>query len=158
MGRDIFATSRPKCDILAGLTAVGYLVDHLDLEVTGHVTVDGVANVTPFENGRPRRHTRLFSRPDLDVTVLVAELLVPPNASPTLVDALVEWAHSGSTSEAVVLSGVPIAHGPDEHRTYYVATDGYRERRLAAEVEQYYAGIAERLEERAVSPDDRMYM
>lgn len=214
---------------LAGLTAVDYLVDHLDLEVTGHVTVDGVPNVTPFENGRPRRHTRLFSRPDLDVTVLVAELLVPPNASPTLVDAIVEWADSGSTSEAVVLSGVPIAHGPDEHRTYYVATDGYRERRLAdepvqpmgrgfldgvnaslmqhgldspldvctyitpvharapdveaairlvetvatvydfgidpapleafaAEVEQYYAGIAERLEEREVSPDDRMYM
>jgi len=29
-----------------------------------------------------------------------------------------------------VLSGVPIPHGPDAHRTFYVATDDYRERRL----------------------------
>jgi uncharacterized protein len=150
-------------------------------------------------------------------------------ASQALADAVVEWAESGGASEAVVLSGVPIAHGPDEHRTYYVATDGYRERRLAAdpippmgrgfldgvhaslvergldssldvctyitpvhaqapdieaairlvetvaavydfgidaapleafaaEVEQYYAGLAERLEERDASTDDRMYM
>ena len=214
---------------LAGLTAVDYLVDHLDLEMTGHISVDGVPAATPFENGRPRRHTRLFSRPDLDVTVLVAELFVPPMASQALAGAIVEWAESGGASEAVVLSGVPIAHGPDEHRTYYVATDGYRERRLAddsvppmgrgfldgvnaslvergldssldictyitpvhaqapdieaairlvetvaavydvgidagpleafaAEIEQYYAGLAERLEEREISSDDRMYM
>jgi uncharacterized protein len=30
-----------------------------------------------------------------------------------------------------VLSGVPFAHGPDEHETFFVASDDYRETRLA---------------------------
>jgi len=30
-----------------------------------------------------------------------------------------------------VLRGMPVAHGPDDHRTFHVATDGYRERRPA---------------------------
>jgi len=33
--------------------------------------------------------------------------------------------------EVTVLAGVPVAHGPDDHRTFYVVTDDYRERRLA---------------------------
>lgn len=38
---------------LAGLTAVDFIVDHLDLEQTGHLTVEGIPAVTPFEDGRP---------------------------------------------------------------------------------------------------------
>ncbi|AUX08621.1 hypothetical protein AArcSl_0983 [Halalkaliarchaeum desulfuricum] len=41
------------------------------------------------------------------MTVLVCELFVPP-----------------------IISGVPIAHDPDDHRTFLVATDDYRKRRL----------------------------
>jgi uncharacterized protein len=48
------------------------------LAVTGHVAVGGLPTVTPFENGRPRRHAREFPRPDLDSTALVVELFVPP--------------------------------------------------------------------------------
>jgi uncharacterized protein len=48
---------------LAGLTAVTYLTDQLDLEETGHVSVAELPAITPFENGTPRHHTRLFSKP-----------------------------------------------------------------------------------------------
>jgi len=123
---------------LAGLTAVDYLIDHLELEPTGCVTADGVPSVTPFENGRPRRHTRLFSRPDLDVTVLVAELFVPPTASPALADAI------RLVETVATVYGFGIDPGPLEG--------------FVAEVEQYYAGLAERLAEREASPHDRMYM
>ncbi|MFC7167666.1 proteasome assembly chaperone family protein [Halospeciosus flavus] len=116
---------------LAGLTAVDYLVDHLDLEKTGHVTTDSLPTITPFENGRPRHHTRFFSRPDLDVTVLVGELVVPQLAARPVSDTVVDWMGDNGVDEVAVLSGVPVPHGPDQHRTFYIATDDFHERRLA---------------------------
>lgn len=116
---------------LAGLTAVDYLVDHLELEETGHITAEGLPSITPFEGGRPRHHTRLFSRDDLDMTLLVGELFVPLPAAESFAGAILEWTEANGTEEIAVLSGVPIPHGPEEHEVFYIATDDYRERRLA---------------------------
>lgn len=115
---------------LAGLTAVDYLVEHLELRETGYIRVEGMPTITPFQEGRPRHPTRLFSRPDLDVTVLVGELFVPAVLGGSLAEAVLDWTERENVSEIVTLSGIPIAHGPDAHRTYYIATDDYRERRL----------------------------
>jgi uncharacterized protein len=116
---------------LAGLTAVDYLVSQLELEQTGYIAVEGLPSITPFEDGRPRHHTRLFSRPDLNVTVLVGELFVPVMMGKSFADAILDWTEANGVREVAVLSGVPVAHGPDEHRTYFIATDDYREQRLA---------------------------
>ncbi|MCG1003636.1 MULTISPECIES: proteasome assembly chaperone family protein [Halobacterium] len=116
---------------LAGLTAADFLVDHLELQQTGHVAVDGLPAITPFENGTPRHHTRFFSGPDVDITVLVGELFVPVSVSAAFSDALAAWLDGNDIEETAVLSGVPVAHGPDEHKTFYIATDDYREVRLA---------------------------
>ncbi|XVH31862.1 proteasome assembly chaperone family protein [Haloferacaceae archaeon DSL9] len=115
---------------LAGLTAVDYLVRQLDLEETGHVAVEGLPSITPFEAGRPRHPTRLFSRPDLDVTVLVSELFVPSSLGGALSDAILDWTEANGVEEIAVLVGVPVPHGPEGHQTYYIATDDYREDRL----------------------------
>lgn len=116
---------------LAGLTAVDYLIDQLELVETGHITADRFPSITPFEQGVPRHPMRLFSREDLDVTILIGELFVPGFASEALSEAVLEWTESHSVRDIAVLSGIPIVHGPEEHRTYYVATDDYRKRRLA---------------------------
>ncbi|WP_049970174.1 proteasome assembly chaperone family protein [Haladaptatus cibarius] len=116
---------------LAGLTAVEYLVEHLSLEETGHVTAEQLPTITPFENGRPRHHTRLFSRPDLDVTVLVGELFVPVWAAGSFANAILDWTGDNGVEEIAVLSGVPVPHGPEEHRVFYIATEDYHEKRLA---------------------------
>jgi uncharacterized protein len=116
---------------LAGLTAVDFLVDHLELEERGHVTVDQLPAVTPFEGGTPRHHTRFFSESGLDVTVLTGELFVPLFAVDAFADAVVDWLADNDVSEVTLLSGVPVAHGPDEHRVFYVATEDYREEHLA---------------------------
>ena len=115
---------------LAGLTAVDYLVDQLDLEESGHVTTERLPTITPFENGTPRHHTRFFSRPDLDVTVLVGELFIPVHASGAFSDALLDWVDTNDVDEISVLSGVPLPHGPAQHRTFYIATNDYRETHL----------------------------
>jgi uncharacterized protein len=116
---------------LAGLTAVDYLVDKLDLTETGHITAEGLDPITPFVEGRPRHPIRLYSRDDLDVTVLVCEQFVPASAGTTLSEAILDWTEANGVKEIAVLSGVPVPHGPEDHRTYYIATDDYRERRLA---------------------------
>ncbi|WP_435193869.1 proteasome assembly chaperone family protein [Natronomonas sp. EA1] len=115
---------------LAGLTTVDYLVKQLELEQTGHIEVDQLPTITPFENGRPRHHTRLFSRDDLDITVLVGELFVPGWAAEPFGDAILDWTEQNAVEEIVVASGVPVAHGPDEHRTFYIASPDYREAHL----------------------------
>lgn len=117
---------------LAGLTAVDYLVDHLDLTETGHISAEGLDPITPFVEGRPRHPIRLYSQDDLDVTVLVCEQFVPAGAGESLSEAILDWTASHGVAEIAVLSGVPVPHGPEDHRTYYIATDDYRERRLAA--------------------------
>lgn len=115
---------------LAGLTAVDYLTDQLDLEPTGHITAEGLPSITPFTNGRPRHHTRPYSRSDLDVTVLVGELFVPVQAADTFSRAVLEWTEHNAVDEIAVLSGIPIAHGPDDHGPYYIATEDYHHDRL----------------------------
>ncbi|MFC6785446.1 proteasome assembly chaperone family protein [Halobaculum halobium] len=111
---------------LAGLTAVDFLVDHLELEQTGHLRADGLPTITPFENGRPRYPTRLFSRDDLDVTILVGELLVPNSLAEPFSRAILDWTERASVDEIAVLSGAPFPHGPAEHNAFYIASDDYR--------------------------------
>lgn len=134
-----FSTAEPPSNVLvagfsqfglAGLTAVDYLADHLELVETGHVTASGLPTLTPFEEGRPRHHTRLHSRDDLDVTVVVGELFVPVPAAKTFSDAILDWVETNDVDEVVLLFGVPVPHGPEAHRTFFVATDDYREHRL----------------------------
>ncbi|MFB6281276.1 MAG: proteasome assembly chaperone family protein [Haloferacaceae archaeon] len=118
---------------LAGVTAANYLVDRLDLAETGHVTTEALPSITPFEDGVPRHHTRLFSRPSSDLSVLVNELFVPLPAADPFSESVLDWAARNGVSEITVLAGVPVEHGPDDHRTFYVATEDYREACLADE-------------------------
>lgn len=116
---------------LAGLTAADYLTKELELEQTGHIAVDQLPAITPFEDGTPRHHTRLFSKPELDITVLVGELFVPPYAAEPFGNAILEYADDRSLEEMVVLSGVPLAHGPDDHRAFYIASEDFQSDRLS---------------------------
>lgn len=134
-----FSTAEPPSNVLvagfsqiglAGMTAVDFLANNLDLEETGHVTASGLPTLTPFDEGRPRHHTRLFSRDDLDVTVMIGELFVPREAAKSFSDAILDWVERNDVDEVVVLQGIPVPHGPDDHRAFFVATDDYRTHRL----------------------------
>lgn len=114
---------------LAGLTAVDYLVDRRPFEQSGHLTAEGLPTITPFQNGTPRHHTRLFDGED-DFGVLIGELFVPVWAAASFSDAILDWARDHAVEEVTILAGIPVAHGPDDHRTFYVATEDYRGIRL----------------------------
>lgn len=140
---------------LAGLTAVDFLIDQLELSEAGHVTAEGLPSITPFENGRPTHHTRLFSREDLPMTLLKNELFVPPALSGPFGEAILDWTESHGAEEVAVVDAVPMQHGPDDHRTYHVATDDYHERRLSGDVTEpmargYLDGVTGALVEQGI--------
>ena len=143
---------------LAGLTAADYIVDHLALDERGHVTVDQLPTITPFENGTPRHHTRFFSRDDLDITGLVGDLFIPPFAAEAFSTALLDWTAENDVAEVTVLSGIPIPHGPDGHRVFYVGSEDYQERRLAGSelppmTEGFLDGVNASLMQRGMESD-----
>jgi len=115
---------------LAGLTAVDYLVEQLDLQPQGHVRARGLPSITPFESGTPRHHSRLFTSPDTDVIVLVGELPVPEFVAEEFAESLLKWTERDDIDELALCSGVPFAHGPDDHKPFYVATEPYQQQRL----------------------------
>ncbi|MFC7138328.1 proteasome assembly chaperone family protein [Halosimplex aquaticum] len=116
---------------LAGLTAVDYLVQQLELTPAGRVTTPDLQTITPFDDGRPRHPVRLFAADGVDVAVLMSELFVPVAAARSFSDALLDWTAAADIGETVVVSGVQMPHAETDHRTYFVATDDYREARLA---------------------------
>lgn len=127
---------------LAGLTAVDFLVEELKLEETGHISTDALPAITPFSDGTPRHHTRLFSRPDLDLTVLVNELFVPHWAADSFAKAILEWTDTNAVEEITILSGVPTPKGPDDHKVFYVVTEDYLgERLIKAEISAMGGGF-----------------
>lgn len=118
---------------LSGLTAVDFVIDQLELAETGHVTAEELPSITPFEDGRPTHHTRLFSKPDLDLTLLKNELFVPPTLGGAFGESILEWTERHDTEEIAIVDAIPMQHSPDDHRTYHVATEDYHERRLGEE-------------------------
>ncbi|WP_276301244.1 proteasome assembly chaperone family protein [Halorussus lipolyticus] len=116
---------------LAGLTAADYLVDHLDFQQVGHISADQLPAITPFENGQPRHHTRVFSHEDAGLSVVVGELFVPAFAAQPFSEAVLEWTETEDVDEVAVLHGVTIPHAPEEHQVFYVATEDYHDHRLA---------------------------
>lgn len=132
------AGTRPGQTLLVGLSSIGvaglttaeYLVRHRESVEIGHVSPEELPAITPFEDGRPRYPTRLYNLTDADLTVLVSELFVPVPAARSFANAVVEWASEGRIENIAIMHGVPVPHGPDEHRVFQVATDEYREQHL----------------------------
>ena len=118
---------------MAGVTAVDYLVRHLDSTKIGNISPTELPAITPFEEGVPRHHSRLYSLDGTDMLVLVGELFVPVPAARAYTDAVMEWARDRQIEEVAALHGVPFPHGPEEHDVFHVATPAYRERRLAGD-------------------------
>ena len=65
------------------------------------------------------------------LAVLHGGLFVPNSAAKPFTDAILDWTESANVDEFAVLSGVPIPHGPDDHRTFHVSTRDYFDARVA---------------------------
>ena len=112
---------------LAGLTAVDYLTDSLPARECGHLVNSGPPVITPFDAGVPRHHTRLYVEDGRSLGILISERLVPADGASGFADAVSRLCERVDPSNLTVLTGVPVAHGPEDHVPFYIATDAYRE-------------------------------
>lgn len=126
---------------MAGLTTANHLVTNLDSREIGTVSPTELPGITPFEDGKPRHHTRLYDLVETDLTVLVGELFVPPWAARSFVESLLEWCRDVEITETTLLHPVPYPHGPEDHRVFHVATEAYRENRLSEEIPPMTGGV-----------------
>lgn len=76
---------------LVGVTAVDYLVRHLDSTQVGHVESTELPAIAPFEGSVPRHHSRIYTLDGADLSMLVGELFVPVGGARPYTDALLEW-------------------------------------------------------------------
>lgn len=115
---------------MAGVTAADYLVRQLESTQIGHVAPQELPAITPFEEGLPRHHSRLYAIEDTSLTILVSELFIPVGFARSFADELLSLVDEAAVEEIVVLHGVPFPHGPDDHDIFYVANEAYRGARL----------------------------
>lgn len=115
---------------LSGLTAADQLVEQYDGKQIGHISPADLPAITPFQNGVPRHHTRLYNIPEEDFTVLLSELFIPAWAARSFADQLVQWATDVDISDVAILHSLPYEHGPNDHKAFSIATEEYREKRL----------------------------
>ncbi|MEZ3117591.1 proteasome assembly chaperone family protein [Halobaculum sp. MBLA0147] len=116
---------------VVGLTVLDHVVREFDADQIGHVWTRNVATVTPFADGRPRRPIRLYAVPELDATVVLAEIAVSPVAAEAFAEALFGFADDADLGEVTAINAVPYPHGPADHAVFGVATDDYRDRHPA---------------------------
>jgi len=114
---------------MAGISATQYLIEQLDLQETGHIQANGLPAITPYADGKPYHHTRLYSERDLECTFLTSELPVPVQVSEPFGRILLDWIDERNIEEVTLLISVPGLEPTDE--LCYVASDDYRESRLA---------------------------
>jgi len=116
----VFSDEQPPVDTLAvgvskyglaGLTAVDYLSDQHSMSEIGHLRTPGSPFMTPFENGTPRHHSRLYVDEAASYAVLVGERFVPPAQVGAFAEAITAAGGKLDVSNITILTGVPIAHG-----------------------------------------------
>lgn len=114
---------------MASLTAVNQIVDEYDSTEIGHISPDELPAITPFEDGMPRHHTRLYDLDNVDIVVLLSKLFVPAWAARPFVEEVLDWATRSQIEELAMLHPVPYEHAPEDHQTFHIATEEYKTNR-----------------------------
>ncbi|WP_290814394.1 proteasome assembly chaperone family protein [Halovivax sp.] len=125
---------------MAGISATQYLIERLGLAETGHVQTAGLPAITPYADGRPYHHTRLFSEPSLECTFLISELPIPLQLSEPFGRVLLDWIDERAVEEVTLLTSIPSLDSADA--LCYVASEDYRQRRLTdVEISPLHGGF-----------------
>lgn len=106
---------------LAGLTAVGYVVDHLGLHEIAHVMSRHIPPSVVFIGGKIRHPFRVYRDDSGKLAVVICEVPIDHSGLYDVSSTLLSWLEKSSPREIVVLDGVPIRELPEERPTFYVA-------------------------------------
>lgn len=143
---------------MGAISANQYLIEQLGLAESGHVRAEGLAAVTPFTDGRPYHHTRLFTSQDAECSLMTSELPVPVHLTEPFGRILLDWVDENGVDEVTILTTMPSLEEPDA--LYHVASDDYYEHRLVDMNSSplaggFFTGVNASLTSRAIDTDLR---
>jgi uncharacterized protein len=105
---------------LAGLTAAGYIIDHLQLHEVAHVRSRFIPPSVIFIGGRIRNPFRIYKDESGRLVVVICEVPVAPFGLYDISSAVLQWLQRFDTTEVTALDGIPIESLPDNRPTFYV--------------------------------------
>jgi uncharacterized protein len=97
---------------LAGLTSVGYIIDHLGLHQVAHVTSRHIPPSVVFIGGKIRHPFRIYEDKSGKIAVAICEVPIERNGLYDVAAALLDWFQKFNPKEIVVLDGVPFMGFP----------------------------------------------
>jgi len=106
---------------LAGLTAGGYIIDHLQLHEVAHVRSRFIPPSVIFIGGRIRNPFRIYKDESGKLAVVICEVPVALSGLYDISSALLRWFQRFDPMEVVALDGIPIDSLPENRPTFYVA-------------------------------------
>lgn len=108
---------------LAGLTAAGYSIDHLELHETAHLMSRYIPPCVIFIGGRIRNPFRIYRDVSGKVAVVICEVPIATSGLYDISSVLLSWLEQFDPTEIVVLDGIPINALPENRPTLYVADE-----------------------------------
>ena len=164
---DIEAAEPPETNLIIAFPGPGmgaisanqYLIEQLGLTESGSIRAEGIAAITPFADGRPYHHTRLFTSHDVGCSIVISELPIPIHLSEPFGRILVDWVEANGVDEVTILTTMSSLERTDE--LYYVASDDYYEYRLVDHsisplTGGFFTGVNASLTSRAIDTDLRV--
>lgn len=106
---------------VAGLTAAGYIIDHLELHETAHVMSRFIPPSVIFIGGRIRNPFRIYRDNSGKLAVVICEVPIHYTGLYEVSSTLLSWFHGFKPTEFTVLDGIPINVLPEKRPTFYVA-------------------------------------
>jgi len=108
---------------VAGLTSVGYVIDHLGLHQIAHVISHHIPPAVVFIGGKIRHPFRIYKDGSGKVAVVVCEVPIDRGGLYEISSILLDWFQKFNPTEIVILDGIPINGIPDNRPTFFIAND-----------------------------------
>ncbi|HYB03749.1 MAG TPA: PAC2 family protein [Nitrososphaerales archaeon] len=108
---------------LAGLTAAGYIIEHLELHEVAHVRSRYIPPSVIFIGGRIRNPFRIYRDDSGKLAVVICEVPVASSGLYDISSILLGWLKEFNPTEIVALDGIPINNLQENRPTFYVAEE-----------------------------------
>ncbi len=106
---------------LAGLTSVGYVIEHLGLHQIAHLTSHHIPPAVVFIGGKIRHPFRIYKDGAGKVVVVVCEVPIDRSGLYEISAALLDWFQKFNPAGIVILDGIPINGIPENRPTFFIA-------------------------------------